>query len=121
MMAPAAPVVMPPAPAPTPAPMPSTTPEKKASANITIEVPAGATLYVDGQATQATGAVRQFHTPELPADQAFFYDMKAELVVNGQTVVEEIKVVVTGGESVTKSFGKLIAAATGDGKAVAAK
>jgi hypothetical protein len=65
MMAPMAPVVMPAAPAP--APTPATSPEKKTSANITIEVPAGATLYVDGQATQTTGTVRQFHTPELPA------------------------------------------------------
>jgi hypothetical protein len=47
--------------------------------------------------------------------------MKAELVVNGQTVVEEMKIVVKAGESVSKSFGKLIAAAIADGKAVAVK
>lgn len=122
-----APVVMPAAPVPTtPAPMPTTpapttTPEKKTSANITIELPADAALTVDGEPTRTTGTVRLFHTPELQAGQAYYYDMKAEVVVDGRTVVEEMRVVVTGGEQVTKSFGKLIAAAKGDAKTVAAK
>lgn len=108
------------APAPTPAPT-TPAPEKKTSANITLELPAAATLYVDGQPTQTTGGVRQFHTPELPAGEAFFYDMKAEVVVDGRTVTEELRVVVHAGDVLSKSFGKLIAAAKGDEKKVAAK
>lgn len=121
---PSGPVIMEPVPAapvpaaPTPvAPMP----EKKASANITVELPAGATLYVDGQAVAGTGATRQFHTPELPAGQAFYYDMKAEIEVGGRKVAEEMKVVVAAGDKVAKSFGQLIAAANGTDKAVAVK
>jgi len=124
----AAPVIMEPAPAPAPAttPAPMTPPagdkdNKKSTANIIIELPANATLYVDGQPTGTTGALRNFHTPELPAGQAFYYEMKAEVVVGGQTVTEELRVVVHAGDELNKSFGKLIAAAAGAEKKVAAK
>ena len=36
--------------------------------------------------------------------------MKAEIVVNGQVVVQNLKVVVRGGETIQRSFGELIAA-----------
>ena len=83
--------------------------------------PSGGTVYVDGQPTVATGATRQFHTPELPVGQAYFYDMKAVVEVGGRKVVEEMKVVVGGGGSVTRSFGQLLAAAGGADRQVASK
>jgi uncharacterized protein (TIGR03000 family) len=134
---PVAPVIMEPAPTapatPTPAPEPKPVPPSvpgagdkdkpkgNASANITIELPVNATLYVDGRPTAATGSVRQFHTPELPAGQPFYYDMRAEVEVGGRTVVEEIKVVVRAGDTLTRSFGQLLAAAGGPTDRVAAK
>ncbi len=79
-------------------------------ANITIELPTTAKLFVDGQAIVGSGTTRQFHTPELPKGENFFYEMKAEIVVDGQVVVQNLKVVVRGGETIHRTFGELIAA-----------
>lgn len=82
----------------------------KASASLTIELPAAATLFVDGVATTTTGAARQFHTPDLEPGQAFFYDFKAQVVVDGKVETEEKRVVVRSGTTTTESFAKLFAA-----------
>ena len=79
-------------------------------ARLTIEVPADATLFVDGQLTKGDGASRNFHTPELPIDQTFFYDLKAEVVVAGKVVTETKRVLVRSGEVLSESFPKLLAA-----------
>ena len=47
---------------------------------------------------------------DLYAGKKFFYEVKAELVVDGKTVVEEKKVIVEAGASITESFAKLTAA-----------
>lgn len=107
-----------PAPAPSviPTPKPSTTTDKEKSgsmlptpAQLTIELPAGAKLLVDGQPTRGTGPTRQFHTPVLPLGEAFFYEMRAEVMVNGKLEVEEKRVVVRAGDSFTESFARLTA------------
>jgi uncharacterized protein (TIGR03000 family) len=93
-----------------------------APARLTIEVPADAKLFVDGHLTKTTGASRNFHTPDLKVGSSFFYDIKAEITVDGNTVVEEFRLVVKAGDTLTQSFPKLIAAAKGTPKnAVAAK
>jgi len=83
----------------------------KAPARLTIELPADAKLFVDGQLIAGSGPSRQFHTPELPAGQAFYYELKAEVIVNGKASIEEAKVVVKAGEVSTAKFEKLVAAA----------
>ena len=80
-------------------------------ASLQIELPAGATLFVDGRMVPGTGSVRTFSTPELPAGKTYYYDMKAEVTVDGKVVHEEHRVVVRGGESLKQSFGELIARA----------
>ena len=80
-------------------------------ASLEIELPAGATLFVDGRMVPGTGSVRTFSTPELPAGKTYYYDMKAEVTVDGKVVHEEHRVVVRGGESLKQSFGELIARA----------
>lgn len=84
---------------------------KAGVANIKIELPENAQLYVDGQLVPGTGAVRQFTTPTLPGGQAFAYVMTADVVIDGSKVHEEVKVVVHSQDSVEKSFGQLLAAA----------
>ncbi len=79
-------------------------------ANITIELPATAKLFVDGNAVAGSGTTRQFHTPQLPKGENYFYEMKAEIVVDGQVVVQNLKVVVRSGETIQRTFGELIAA-----------
>ena len=82
-----------------------------APARMTIEMPADAKLFVDGNLTKGSGASRQFHTPELANGSTYFYELKAELIVDGKPVVEEKRVLVRSGDSLTESFPKLIAAA----------
>lgn len=84
-------------------------------ANVIVELPAGAKLYVDGQLVNGAAATRRFHTPDLPAGQAFYYEMKAETEVDGKPVSQTTKVVVHAGETVTARFDKLTAAAPAGG------
>lgn len=107
-----APAIPPAASAPTPAPAPagpsSSTADETAPARLTIELPAGAKLYVDGMPTTLHGATRQFHTPALPKGQAFFYELKAEITIDGKTEVEQKRVVVRAGETITAEFPRLL-------------
>ncbi len=86
-----------------------------APARLTVEVPAEAKLYVDGQLTRGEGSTRNFHTPDLTDGQTFFYDLKAEVTVEGIPLIETKRVIVRSGEALSESFPKLIAAVK-DGK-----
>ena len=101
-----------------PAPLPEPT---KMGAKIKFQVPADARLYVDGKLTVLTGTERAFSTPALVVGEKFFYDVKAELMVDGKPVVEEKRVVVEAGADLTESFPTLFAAAQKNGIAVAGK
>jgi uncharacterized protein (TIGR03000 family) len=81
-----------------------------APARLTVELPVAARLFVDGSPVAGSGSSRRFHTPDLPAGQAFFYDLRAEVEVNGRVETEERRVVVRAGEVVTASFDRLFAA-----------
>ena len=79
-------------------------------ATLKFKVPADAKLYVDGRLAPGAGAERSFFTPPLAAGQKFYYEVKAELVVGGKTVVEEKKVIVTAGANLFETFPTLVAA-----------
>jgi uncharacterized protein (TIGR03000 family) len=96
-------------PAPT-NPLPKKTGSEGAS--LRFQLPADATLFVDGQKAAGAGAERAFYTPPLQPGQRYFYDVKAELLVNGQKVVEEKRVIVTAGAQLVETFPRLTAAAT---------
>ena len=83
--------------------------EHYGTVSLSVELPAAAKLYVDGHLIEGGGESRQFHTPELPRGQAFFYEVKAVVEVNGKLEVEEKRVVVKAGESLRESFPKLLA------------
>ncbi len=98
---------------------PETKPEDKKKnsdsnnpASLKFELPEGAVLFVDGRQTPGHGAERTFVTPPLASGQKYFYDVRAEVVVAGVTVVEEKRVIVEAGISLNESFPKLIAAVT---------
>ena len=80
-------------------------------ANIKFQLPANAKLYVDGRLTSGEGTERAFFTPPLPVGQKFFYDVKAEVVVEGKTITEEKRVIVQAGAELKETFPKLLAAA----------
>ena len=85
--------------------------DEKQSANITVELPAGAKLYVDGNLVTGEETTRHFHTPTLARGKQYVYTMKAEVTVAGKPVVEEKQVLIKAGDRVTEKFEKLSAAA----------
>ncbi len=95
--------------------------ESKTSAFLKFTLPAAAKLTVDGRPTAGEGTERSFYTPSLEPGRRFFYEVKAEMVVNGATVTEEKRVVVEAGADLRESFPKLLAAAAAKPDAVAAK
>ena len=101
-----------------PIPVPET---KKMGANIKFQLPADARLYVDGKLTLLTGTEREFSTPPLEVGEKFFYDVKAEVIVDGKAVVEQKRVIVQAGAKLTETFPTLLAAAKGSSTVVAGK
>ena len=92
----------------------------KQGANIKFQLPADAKLFVDGRLTTLSGTERSFVTPSLGAGK-FFYEVKAEMMVDGRVVVEQKRVVVEAGVTLVESFPKLFAAIEGKGDPVAGK
>lgn len=84
--------------------------DKKKGASLKFNLPASATLFVDGTKTPGDSVERTFFTPPLDAGQKYFYDVRAEVVIDGKTVVEEKRVIVEAGAEVSESFSKMIAA-----------
>jgi uncharacterized protein (TIGR03000 family) len=72
--------------------------EVNAPARIIVELPADATLKVDGSATSSTSGVRVLVSPELPAGQEFHYTLSAQVVREGKPVQVEQVVAVRAGE-----------------------
>jgi uncharacterized protein (TIGR03000 family) len=71
-------------------------------ARITVKLPAGATLYVDGKKNAKTDPTREFVTPPLAFGKEYTYTMTAELGGPAGTVTH--KVAFRAGESVTVDF-----------------
>jgi uncharacterized protein (TIGR03000 family) len=72
-----------------------------APANVTVTVPVGATLTINGQRTQQMTAVRQFVSPPLDAGQKYVYTFQATYTWNGKTVTRLLPVEVWSGATVT--------------------
>jgi uncharacterized protein (TIGR03000 family) len=81
-------------------------------AEIVVHLPADAKLYVDNVACPLTSAKRTFKTPELEPGKKYFYILRAEVVQNGQTVSESLRVFLTPGQQVQAEFTKLTTPAT---------
>jgi uncharacterized protein (TIGR03000 family) len=79
-------------------------------ANLKFRLPADAKLYVDGRLTTVSGTERVFTTPPLSPGQKFYYAVKAEIMVDGQPVLEEKRIVIEAGADITESFSKLLTA-----------
>jgi uncharacterized protein (TIGR03000 family) len=84
--------------------------DKKKGASLKFNLPAEAVVFVDGVKAPGQGAERSFATPPLEAGQKYFYDVRAEVVVDGQSIVEEKRVIVEAGAEVRETFAQMIAA-----------
>jgi uncharacterized protein (TIGR03000 family) len=96
-------------------------PDGSEKSTLKVELPKDAKLFVDGKEVPGSGTARAFATPALPRGADFFYDLKAEVTVDGKPMVEEKRVIVRAGETVTTSFTKLTAVAPPAGDRVAGK
>jgi uncharacterized protein (TIGR03000 family) len=81
-----------------------TTPSAIERARITVKLPPGATLYVDGKKSERTELVREFSTPVLKPGQEYAYLMKAETTRDGRPESQTTKVTFRAGEIVTVDF-----------------
>jgi uncharacterized protein (TIGR03000 family) len=88
----------------------ATTKLNAAPARITVELPASAKLYVDGVLKNSEGLVRNFHTPDLTKGQSYYYDLKAEITIDGNTITDEKRIIVKAGETINEAFPKMVAA-----------
>ncbi len=79
----------------------------KARASVTIELPRGAALYVDDVAIAGADERRHFRTPELTRGEEYYYEVRAELVHDGQTLTQKKRVSLTAGDSVKIDFSTL--------------
>jgi uncharacterized protein (TIGR03000 family) len=88
-------------------PKKKTTSAEAERAQLVVELPTDAKLYVDGSAVKSTAAKRTFSTPPLEPGQAYYYMLRAEVVRDGQTIAETARVIVRAGEVARASFPNL--------------
>jgi uncharacterized protein (TIGR03000 family) len=74
------------------------------AAEVTMTLPANATLWAEGQKIAGNGSTREFHTPELKAGERYAYDFRAKWKEHGHTVTQTQTVIVTPGAHVTVHF-----------------
>jgi uncharacterized protein (TIGR03000 family) len=74
---------------------------------LVVALPAGARLFVDDQAVPVRAGETTFRTPRLGEEDMYFYDLRAELDRDGETVRETTRVVVRPGREAWVSFPQL--------------
>jgi uncharacterized protein (TIGR03000 family) len=80
-------------------------------AKLVVELPADAKLFIDDQPMKTPSAKRVFSTPTLQKGQAYYYELRAEIVRDGKTITENKRVVVSAGAEIPVTFTELLAAA----------
>jgi uncharacterized protein (TIGR03000 family) len=73
-------------------------------ARITVKLPPGATLYIDGRKNERAELIREFTTPPIPFGQEYAYVMKAERLRNGIPESQTMKVPFRAGETQQVDF-----------------
>jgi uncharacterized protein (TIGR03000 family) len=76
----------------------------KERARVIVELPSNAALYIDDRPIENTATRRTFKTPALEKGQAYFYEVRAEVMVDGKPVSETRRVIVRAGETVKADF-----------------
>ncbi len=76
-------------------------------AKVIVQLPAGAKLYVDDQPIKTTSDNQAFNTPRLDRGQTYYYEVRAEAIRDGKTVVESKRILVRAGQEVSVAFPKL--------------
>jgi uncharacterized protein (TIGR03000 family) len=87
-----------------PSPVSTSPSQADDTAHVTVNLPAGARLWVDDTPTTSTGQVREFDSPPLTPGHRYAYDFKASWNENGHEVTQTKKVEITAGAHVNVSF-----------------
>jgi uncharacterized protein (TIGR03000 family) len=77
---------------------------RKTEAKVIVQLPTDAKLFVDGNPVKVNGEQQTFRTPALERGQAYYYEVRAEVVREGKTVTESKRVIVRAGEDARVSF-----------------
>lgn len=86
------------APAAPAAPLPETV---AVTTSLTLRVPEGAKVWIEGQPTAKEGAVREFQTSALEAGETWEgYEVKVALVVDGQAITTTKRIDLIGGKAI---------------------
>jgi uncharacterized protein (TIGR03000 family) len=67
-------------------------------ASLVVNLPADATLTVDGEATTSTSSTRYFRTPSLDVGKDYHYTLKAKVTRDGKVETVTRRVLVRAGE-----------------------
>ena len=78
-----------------------------ARARVIVSLPADGKLFVDGQPIRNAAEIKTFRTPELSKGQQYFYEMRAEVVVDGKVVTQTRRVTLTAGDLIRADFSTL--------------
>jgi len=73
-------------------------------ATLTVELPERAKLFVDDQPMKSTSAKRTFVTPPLEGGRTYYYELRAEVERDGQTMTVTRRVLVRPGQTVSTNF-----------------
>lgn len=82
------------------------------SAQIVVQLPVGAKLYVDDHLMRTPTGKRTFTTPRLDNGQAYYYILRAEVVRDGKVQREQKRVIIRAGDVVKATFDDLNAERT---------
>jgi uncharacterized protein (TIGR03000 family) len=80
--------------------------ESTGTAAVTVNVPVGATLFINGQPTHQMTAVRHFITPELAAGKRYRYNLEATYTWDGEEVTKKTSIVVSAGAKLSVDLTK---------------
>ena len=73
-------------------------------AEVSMTLPADATLWAQGLQITGSGATREFHSPTLESGHRYSYDFRASWQENGRTMTQTQQVIVTAGAHVQVHF-----------------
>jgi uncharacterized protein (TIGR03000 family) len=74
------------------------------TSKITVSLPSDARLWVDNLECPLTSSVRSFNTPALNPAQKYFYDLRVQVVRDGQTLTETQRVMINPGQEARVDF-----------------
>jgi uncharacterized protein (TIGR03000 family) len=78
--------------------------ESGKSAQLIIEKPADAKIYVDNLPVKSEGATQTFATPTLDPSQSYYYMVRVEMTRDGKPLSESRKVIVRSGQTIQEIF-----------------